>query len=121
METAWGRRVSRKSSSTSNATPAMLTAHRVGVPMEAPAAGSAAAATRVWGSAVVMGFLGRVDPSKVSFTAPVGRGAVREHHGVLVLTGAAQGSTPLVVHRVPARGRPTNSAGCPPSADKADS
>src|SRR6476661_3318243 len=105
METAWGRRVSRKSSSTSNATPAMLTAHRVGVPMEGLAAGSAAAA-RVWGSAVVMGFLGRVDPSEVSFTAPVGRGAVREHHGVLVLTGAAQGSTPLVVHRVPARGRP---------------
>src|SRR5690242_608635 len=109
METAWGRRVSRKSSSTSNATPAMHTAHRVGVPMEAPAAGSAAA--RVWGSAVVMGFLGRVDPSEVSFTAPVGRGAVREHHGVLVLTGAAQGSTPLVVHRVPARGRPNQLGG----------
>src|SRR5687768_10779470 len=86
METSCGRRVIRKSSRTRTSTAPMLTAQRVGVPMEETAApGSAAAVTRGDDMAV----LRSSNESEVSFTA-VNAAPHRERRGTLVLAGAAR-------------------------------
>ena len=73
----------------------MVIAHSSGVPIDGPAAaGSAAAASRDVGD---MGLLKTWNGLEVSFTAPASRAAPhRDHHRVVVLTGASLGSTPLV-------------------------